>query len=123
MHSITIGHDSPHFAAVVAILAGGKAPAAAPAASGKAADKTAKDAAPKEKTTEERSGGIAYDTLSAKVLELSKKAGRDEATNLLAEYTNAATGEKATKGKELEPEDYADFIEKADALIAEKEMG
>jgi hypothetical protein len=123
MLHITIPEDHPHFAAVVALLAGGSVTSDAKAPAAKNAAAAAKPAAkPAEKTAEERSGGIAYETISAKVLEVSKTKGRDAAVNLLGEFTQP-NGEKCTKGKEIEPEDYATFIEKADAVLAEGDLG
>lgn len=57
------------------------------------------------------------------VLRVSKEKGRDVAVELLAEFTNPATGEPCTKGQEIDPSDWPVFIEKATEILNAEDIG
>lgn len=60
--------------------------------------------------------GLTYDQVRDKVLELTAKRGREATVGLLAQFATEA-GEPAAKGTELQESDWAEFIDKAAALI------
>lgn len=60
--------------------------------------------------------GLVYEDVRGKVLELTAKRGREATVGLLAQFATEA-GEPAAKGTELQESDWAEFVEKATALI------
>lgn len=71
-----------------------------------------KKAEPKKDTAKPASG-ITLDTVAGKIAEICENksvGGKDKARELLAKYG-------AKKGGELKPEQYADFIKEADAVL------
>jgi hypothetical protein len=73
------------------------------------APKAPKAAAP---PAEENQSDHTYEVVSAKVQEVSKLKGREVAINLLGQFKQE-DGSPATKGAQLQPKDYDDFMEKA----------
>lgn len=60
--------------------------------------------------------GLVYEDVRGKVLDLTAKRGREATVGLLAQFATEA-GEPAAKGTELQESDWAEFVEKATALI------
>lgn len=97
-------------AKVLLITALGEPDAPAAAAPPKAAPKAKPAAA--APPAEENQSDHTYEVVSAKVQEVSKLKGREVAINLLGQYKQE-DGSPATKGAQLQPKDYDDFMEKA----------
>lgn len=90
--------------------------AAAPAKPAKAAPAPAAVAA----APAPQAATLDYETVvNPKILETVKKAGRETAIKILAEFKNA-DGKPAANGKQVQPADYAELIAKCDEMIALK---
>lgn len=125
-HTLTIEFDSA--ADLAAFLSGnandapnaGAAKASAASAGGASSGTAAKKAAGQKAPVEPEPAGsesqFTYEEISAKVLEVSKTKGRDSAVNLLGQY-KAEDGTTCTKGAQVQPSDYDDLMEKAEAIL------
>lgn len=71
---------------------------------------------------EAESDAIPYETVKAKIFEVSSAQGREAALKLMAGFRTAG-GETVAKGPQLEPADYPAFLEAADKLLAEEPLG
>lgn len=117
-HTLTIEFDSAEELAAYLGNGAAAAPSAEEAKASKGSAKNAsKDTAAKTApSVEEAVTSFSYEQISAKVLEVSKTKGRDAAVNLLGAY-KAEDGTTCTKGAQVQPSDYDDLMEKAEAIL------
>lgn len=67
--------------------------------------------------SETKGDEIPYETVKNKTLELVKAKGRDSVTTLLKDF-----GKDVASAKDLKADQYADYLKKVDAILAEDDV-